>query len=224
MLCLAVIDQYLVTYTCPRWQRWANIKVAHRMTILVSIFWAAHAVLFFIYIRDLSPTNAAICSSFDPMFARYETYGVYLTISNLFPLVAVLFGILAYRNARTLTTRANPMVRRELDKQLTVMVLVEISVYMCTFIPFTITSGFLSLITIDDPVVLAQLNLVNAVVLTWNILSYGSSFYTYIIVSKRFRRQAKYVLYDIYMNRFRQNRIYPNQTEIAITANSVRDV
>ena len=130
-------------------------------------------MLFFIYDRDLSSTNAAICSSSDPVFARYETYGVYLTISNLFPFIAVLFGILAYRNARPLTTRVNPMIRRELDKQLTAMVLVEISVYMCTFIPFTITSGFLSLIRFDDLVVVAQLNLVNTVVLTWNILSYG---------------------------------------------------
>ncbi|CAF1525514.1 unnamed protein product [Adineta steineri] len=120
---------------------------------------------------------------------------------------------MAYRNARTLTTRVDPLVRRELDKQLTIMVLVEICVYVCTQVPYSITNGFISLSIDRDPVFVAQFNLINAITLTINILSNGNSFYTYFCVSKRFRRQAKYVLYDFYMNHCRQNQVHPNQPE-----------
>ncbi|CAF1503252.1 unnamed protein product [Adineta steineri] len=219
MLCLAIIDQYFATCTRQRWQKWSDIKLAYRLTIIVSIFWTSHGVLYMIYFRQISPINTAVCIPINPIFLRYHVYGYFLTLSNLFPLIAVIFGIMSYRNARTLTTRTHPLIRHELDKQLTVMVLVEICVYVCTYLPYSITSGFLQLNTNRNPVVLAQLNLINAITLTINILTNGSSFYTYICVSRRFRRQAKYVLYDIYINRFRQNRIGPEQ----ITAHFVTD-
>ncbi|UJR17779.1 hypothetical protein I4U23_004678 [Adineta vaga] len=209
MLCLAIIDQYLATCSRPQWQQWSTIRLAHRLTIIVSILWIAHAILYLINFSQLSPINTAICTSPDPIFLQYHVYGYFLTLSNLIPFVAIIFGILSYRNARTLTTRINPLVRRELDKQLTIMVLVEICVYVCTYFPYSITSGFLSLNTNRDPVVLAQMNLINAVTLTVNILTNGNSFYTYICVSKRFRRQAKYVLIDIHRNFCRENQIIP---------------
>ncbi|CAF0926133.1 unnamed protein product [Adineta ricciae] len=211
MLCLAIIDQYFATCTRPQWQKWSNIKIAYRLTIIISTIWTANGVLYMIYLRQMSPINTAVCIPVDRIFLQYHVYGYFLTLSNLFPLIAVIFGILSYRNARTLTTRTHPLVRRELDKQLTVMVLVEITVYVFTYLPYSITSGFLQLNTNRDPVTLAQLNLINAVTLTINILTNGSSFYTYICVSQRFRRQAKYVLYDVYMNRFRQNRVEPER-------------
>ncbi|CAF1489317.1 unnamed protein product [Adineta ricciae] len=212
LLCLAVIDQYLATCARQQWQQWSNIKVAHRLTILVSVIWFCHGILYVIYFRQLSPINTAICISVDPVFLQYHIYGYFLTLTNLFPLVAVIFGLMAYRNTRTLTTRTNPLVRHELDKQLTIMVLVEICVYAFTQIPYSITNGFLLLNTNRDPVFIAQWNLINAVTLTLNILTNGNSFFTYICVSKRFRRQAKYVLYDIHMIRWQQNRIHPDQT------------
>ncbi|CAF1398906.1 unnamed protein product [Adineta ricciae] len=211
MLCSAIIDQYFATCNHPRWQRWSNIKLARRITFIVTLIWMGHAIVYSIYFRELSPANTAICIPSNLIFLRYDIYGNLLTIGNILPLIAVIFGILSYRNARTLTTRINPLVRRELDKQLTSMVLVQICVYICTYLPYMITNGFLSLYMSNDRILLAQMNLINAIVLTWNIFTNGSSFYTYIFVSKRFRRQAKYVLYEIYMNRFRQNRIDPIQ-------------
>ena len=41
-------------------------------------------------------------------------------------LITVLFGILAYRNIQQIAYRTVPLVRRELDKQLTKMVLVQV--------------------------------------------------------------------------------------------------
>ncbi|CAF3875857.1 unnamed protein product, partial [Adineta steineri] len=105
ILCLAVIDQYFATCTRVRWQRWSNIKVAHYLTLIVSIILTAQGVLYSIYFRQISPVNTAICISVNHDFLLYHTYGYFLVLGNLFPLIAVIFGIMAYRNARTLTTR-----------------------------------------------------------------------------------------------------------------------
>ncbi|CAF1400788.1 unnamed protein product [Adineta ricciae] len=212
-LCLAIIDQYFATSSRPRWQQWSNPRIAHRAVIIAALIWAGHAVPFFLYFNQLSPVNAALCISSNAVLYEYNVYVYYLTYGNLFPLIAAIFGLLAFRNARSLTTRPNPLVRRELDKQLTTMVLVEICVYVCTYMPFSIIYTISSFNTNNNPVFLAQLKLANAITLTLTFLSYGNSFYTYSCVSRRFRHQAKYVFYDMHMNRHRQNQIKPSHIE-----------
>ncbi len=50
-----------------------------------------------------------------------------LFLARILPIMTViLFEILAYRNVQQIAYRAFPLVRRELDKQLTVMVLVQV--------------------------------------------------------------------------------------------------
>ncbi|CAF1158331.1 unnamed protein product [Adineta ricciae] len=212
-LCLSVIDQYFATCFRPTWQRFSNIRIAHRMMVIITLISSCHAILYLIYLNQLSPTNPSVCISSNSIFSQYHVYGFFITYGNLFPLIAVTFGLLAYRNARSLSTRANLLVRRELDKQLTTMVLVEICVYVCTYTPYSIVNTVSSLNTNRDPILLAKLSLANAITLTISFLSNGNSFYTYICVSKRFRRQAKYVLYDLYINKCRPNRIMPANIE-----------
>ncbi|CAF1512217.1 unnamed protein product [Adineta ricciae] len=219
-LCLAVIDQYFATSARPQWQRWSNIKFAHRLVLIITIIWAFHASLFFIYFNQLALSNTATCIATNQIFVQYYIYGYFFTYGNFFPLVSAIFAVLAFRNARSLATRTNPVVRRELDKQLTVMVLVEVCVYICTYLPFAISNGFSSLNTNRDPILLAQLNLINAVTLAIFTISNGNSFFTYICVSKRFRRQAKYVFYETYTNRCGKNRVNPNEMEIQVMTDS----
>ncbi|UJR08394.1 hypothetical protein I4U23_012665 [Adineta vaga] len=209
-LCLAVIDQYFATCSRQRWQQWSNIPIARRAIIIATLIWIGHAIPFFLYFNELSPINPALCISSNPILFEYNVYGYYFTYGNLFPLIGIIFGLLAFRNARSLITRTNPLVRRELDKQLTKMVLVEIFVYVCTYMPFSITYAISSFNTNKDPIFLTELKLVNAITLTMTFLSNGNSFYTYVCVSKRFRAQAKHVFYDMHMNRRRQNRINPS--------------
>ncbi|CAF1193746.1 unnamed protein product [Adineta ricciae] len=213
-LCLSVIDQYFATCTRPQWHRYSNIRIAHRVIITITLIWCCHAILFLINFNQLSPINPSICIASNFIFLQYNVYLYFITYGNLFPLIAVVFGLLAYRNARTLLTRTNPIIRQELDKQLTTMVLVEICVYVCTYTPFSIVNSISSLNTNKEPIFLAKLSLANAIALTLSFLSNGNSFYTYVCVSKRFRRQAKYVLYDLFISKCgRENRIIPVNTE-----------
>ena len=59
-------------------------------------------------------------------------------VSGLPVLITALFGLLAYHNVTQLAYRAVPLVRRELDKQLTVMVLVQVVFNFCVLVPYII--------------------------------------------------------------------------------------
>ncbi|CAF1588538.1 unnamed protein product [Adineta ricciae] len=220
-LCLAIADQYFATCSRHRLQQWSNIKIAYRVTGTIAIVWILHAIPYCIYFNQLSMSNNAVCITKNPIFLKYHTYGYFLTYGNLFPLIAVIFGVMSFRNARNLTTRANLLVRRELDKQLTMMVLVEICVYVLTYIPYSISNGYSTLNTNRDPTFLAQLNLINTVTMTLSIISNGNSFFIYICVSRRFRRQAKYVLYENCRNHNSINRIAPERTEMQVVTERI---
>ena len=58
----------------------------------------------------------------------------------------IIFGVLSYRNIQRIAYRTIPLVRRELDKQLTVMVLVQVFCAVLALTPQLIYSYY-SLIT-----------------------------------------------------------------------------
>jgi hypothetical protein len=176
-LCLSIIDQYIATCSHLRWQRWCNIKVAHRLTGLFIIIWIFHGIPYFIFENQIiSPlTNETVCEVTNNIFNEYLTYGYYVTLTNVFPLITVIFGLMSYHNARHLNDRIVPLVRRELDKQLTVMVLVQVLISFCSSIPYSINNIFF---IIDanhqsDPVFQAKENLAGSIATTFFIFSFS---------------------------------------------------
>lgn len=58
---------------------------------------------------------------------QYFSYGFIIILAGFLPVfITILFAFLAYRNVTQLAYRAVPIIRRELDKQLSTMVLVEV--------------------------------------------------------------------------------------------------
>jgi hypothetical protein len=110
--CLAIIDQYFATCTHRRCQNWSNIKLAHRLTAIFIIIWTLHTIPYFIFFDYiiLPETNQTICQITNNKFIQYHTYGYFLTFTNLLPLITVVFGLMAYRNARTSAHRTVPLV------------------------------------------------------------------------------------------------------------------
>ncbi len=143
-LCLAIIDQYFATSSRPRWRKWCNINLAHRLISIFIIIWTLHGIPYLIFSNHvISPlTNTTLCQVTNNIFNQYLTYGYYITLTNLLPLITIVFGLIAYYNAQHLTRRTVPLFRRELDKQLTVMVLVQGLISFCTLIPFSIDNIF----------------------------------------------------------------------------------
>ncbi|CAF4038507.1 unnamed protein product [Adineta steineri] len=191
-LCLAVIDQYFATCSRVHWRKCCNIKLAHRLTAIFTIIWILQGIPYVVFYNHIiSPsTNTTACEITNEKFNEYLIYGYYFTISNLLPFISIIFGFMAYYNARYLTHRTVPLIRHELDKQLTVMVLVQVLINFCTVLPFS-TANMLKKITAtsSDPIFQAKISFAASVTLSFYYLSCASPFYTYICVSQRFRQQ-----------------------------------
>ena len=142
-LCLATIDQYFATCSRPTWQRWSNLKIAHRLVIGFSIGWVLHATLFLIFadIINIPSLGISYCASPNTMFLEYFNYMIVLILTGILPIMILsTFGSLAYYNVRHANYRTVPLVRQELDKQLTTMVLLQVLLNLISLVPYVIVS------------------------------------------------------------------------------------
>lgn len=94
-------------------------------------------------------------------FRKYHTYVNNILLSSCLPVcITVSFEILAYRNVRQIAYRVVPLVRRELDKQLTNMVLIQIISSSLFIAPYVISTVLPSVSAIrSDPHTLAKVNI-----------------------------------------------------------------
>ncbi|UJR38690.1 hypothetical protein I4U23_031356 [Adineta vaga] len=168
-ICLAIIDQYFATCSRLQWQQWSNIKLARLLLTIFIIIWILHNIPYLIYFDYTISitTGKVICTVSNNIFQLYVTYGIILILGKLLPVgITLFFGILAYRNVKQLAHRTLPFVRRELDKQLTVMVLVQVVFAFFTIMPYAIVYILLSIPELSqDSLMKAELQLASAVTL-----------------------------------------------------------
>ncbi len=150
-MCLATIDQFLATCFNPYWHRWCNIKLARYIIIGFFLLWLLHGIpsaIYFNVIISSTDLNQTICLITNLIFQQYYTFGYVFIFMGTLPLtIMVLFGLLAYYNVRNIAYRTVPLVRRELDKQITQMVLVQVIYNFFVLIPFVIVT----LVTFNFP-------------------------------------------------------------------------
>lgn len=155
-LSLATIDQFLATCSSPRCQQLCNIKLARRLCIICIIVWLLYGIAFFTSydLIPVPPSGELDCTIINGLFEQYfKSFHVLILLGVLPISVTVLFGCLAYRNVRQLSHRTLPLVRRELDKQLTVMVLTQVAFNFFAITPYTIINAIiLNPNSISDPV------------------------------------------------------------------------
>ncbi|UJR17697.1 hypothetical protein I4U23_004595 [Adineta vaga] len=223
-LCLAMIDQYFATSTHRRWQQWSHIRIAHYLMIFFTIIWSLHMILY-IFSTDYvisSVTGKAACIVTKHYIANYRYYFVALCITGYLPVtLTVFFGILAYQNIQQIAYRTIPLVRRETDKQLTTMVFTQVLINVVTNVPFiTLTAVSTTLNNSATNTTVLQRMQFAYIVTTILFYTYFSiSFYIYICVSERFRRQFFYVLCHLHRKQCRKqqqvvhNQIFPIQSQ-----------
>jgi hypothetical protein len=170
-ICLAVIDQFLATCAHPRWHQWNNIKFARYILTGSVIIWMLHGIPFLIYYNQIQPsiTGMPTCLITNNVFQKYYTivYGCVL-VTSLHLIIMILFGILGYRNVRQLAYRTVPLVRRELDKQLTKMVLIQAFCEVLFVTPMFIINALTSAPSIsDDPTTQTLLRLIINLTTIW---------------------------------------------------------
>ena len=130
--CFATLDQYFVTSSNARIRQLSTIRRAYGAMIGLSIVCLLHGIPFFVYYEISSskhkcgPTNSSLNMYF-PIFIL----GVFLFIPALWTMT---FGYLTYRNV----SRSAGLVNLNADRQLTVMVCMQIILIILSTIPYGI--------------------------------------------------------------------------------------
>ena len=165
--CLATIDQYFATCTRPRFQQWCNIRLAQRIVIISIIIWILHGIPYIVFFDQVvtPTTNQITCIDTNYIFEQYRVFCTLLLLIGYLPIIiAGLFGSMAFHNVQQLAYRTIPLVRRELDKQLTVMVLVQVFVNIFSLLPYTTVFAVQTSTSVtNDPVSKANLQFVSTI-------------------------------------------------------------
>jgi hypothetical protein len=178
-MCLATIDQFFTTCLNPRWQQLSNIKLARILCLIFFIVWILHGVPFLIYLNIvvLPTTNTLYCTITNNIVLQYFNYGFIITLAGFLPVfVTILFAFLAYRNVTRLAYRTVPLIRRELDKQLSIMVFVQVIFNCFLTTPYIIIYIIMRFPNItNNPLRSAQLSLAGSVLILMYFLHYAVS-------------------------------------------------
>jgi hypothetical protein len=178
-LCLATIDQYFATCSRPRFQQLCNIKLAQRIVIITITIWMLHEIPYLVFYNHVvSPTTSRLsCADTNPVFEQYRIYFISLVLIGYLPVVIVaLFGLMAYRNVQQIAYRTVPLVRRRLDKQLTVIVLVQVVINIFTTLPYTTVSAIsLNKSLTADPVIQAKIQFAMMITRIFAYMTYAVS-------------------------------------------------
>jgi hypothetical protein len=176
---LATIDQYLATSSHPRFQQWSNLKVAYRLTTIFVILWSLHGILYLVFFASgQSLVNGKTsCMIINAIFGKYHTYGYFVILTGFLPIsMTVLFALMAFRNIQQLAYRSVPLVRRELEKQLTMIVLVQVAINSFTLLPNCFVYILQANTTImSDPVVADRIRFASIISLLLYYLNFAVS-------------------------------------------------
>ena len=127
-------------------------------------------------------------------------------MTGFFPVsITIIFGCLAYYNVRTMAYRTIPLVRRELDKQLTTMVLTQDVVNFFTILPFSIINGLLSNTDLtNDPIIAIKMRFATSISVLFYYIYFGVSFKEIIFIKNIFFR-VRFLFMSVHRNDFVDN-------------------
>ncbi|CAF0772505.1 unnamed protein product [Adineta ricciae] len=188
---LAAVDQFLITSRSVRLRQLSCIKRARRIGIGVAVFWIVQSVPYLVFV-DLRSNVCTICNSFWQVYNAYIDFWCFYTILPV--LMMTIFGILAYRNVRALKDMRKS---QGVDRQLTHMVCGQIVLIIVYVAPYATFNAY-SLITAAVIKTLEQKSIDYLLANITGLLSVfgaGGTFYIFLLVSSKFRKQVKRRLY-----------------------------
>ena len=200
-LCIAVINQYLVTSRQFRYHQFITRRRATLITLFLALFWLgtlSPALIFFTTLVNLN--NSTVCSVNNPFFAVYNAY-LSIVVYSLIPICFLsLFSVLTWRNVRK-----NVIRRRELEQTLTRLLLAQIVMVLFTAVPNVINQlyFFYTRTIPKSSLRLAQESVASSVFTLFVYTAHSFSFYTYVLTSKAFRENIRSIFI------FREHRVQP---------------
>jgi hypothetical protein len=169
--CLAAIDQFLLTSQNPRLRQFSNIKIAHRASLCVIIFWWLHGTLW-LYYQGMSPITGA-CYYIDSRFVLYAVIFIFFILCFVHMGIMSLFAFLSYRNVRQTTVLA----RQNIDQQMILMVCLQVLMTLIGLAPYgiNITYTFVTKDIVKSSDRRLQESLVSTITYIFCFLVYGVS-------------------------------------------------
>jgi hypothetical protein len=206
MLVLACIDRFLITSDRAGFRAFSTTKRAKYLIFFSALFWpllAIHVPIMETIINGQC-TTTGIYSKIIPI------YGV-IIVALIPPITLGIFGYLIYRNMRRIHNRVRPITQnpndanvtiRRRDRDLLVLVISEILVYIVTScpLPFVFLEMMISQYALPNKsfqYVKIEIFTLNVALLSLSINS-AAPFYTYVIASKPFRRDVKQLIINGY--------------------------
>lgn len=166
-MCLATVDQFIITSSSRYWQRYSSIRVARYSVAVSLVISICHEIPALVFNNLISSGNSTgtTCVNTSTLYTQYLVYVYLLALTGLLPVViTVFFGSLAYRNVREIPYRTVPLVRRELDKQLTSMILVQVVHNVLVILPYNIVNILIRGTTLTrDPLLSQQLSFASSI-------------------------------------------------------------
>jgi hypothetical protein len=212
MLVLACIDRFLITNDRATFRAFSTPKRAKYLIFFSVILWSLSAIL--------TPFMETIING------QCGKFGIYSTISTIYviivvglipPIVSGIFGFLTYRNMRQIHNRVQPIAHsandgnvsiRRRDRDLLILVISEILVYIVTSCPFPFVLLEMMISQYALPNKSFQYSQIEILVLNVALLllfiNSAAPFFTYIIASKSFRRDFKQLIINGYRKLRRQ--------------------
>ena len=131
-------NQYLSTHPRYQMRQRSTLKLAHRLVFSSVVFFVLHNITFLIF-ADIQPTMG--CTVYHPWAKRYYSFFYYPILSSSLPMLGtVIMSIWSYYNVRHLVRLQVPVIRRQLDRQMTAMTLGRvILLFVCGF-PYLLAS------------------------------------------------------------------------------------
>ena len=173
-LCLATLDHYFATSHRPAWRRFSNLRTAYRMVTTTSSLWILHAVPYMLVwsIQD------GFCVLDDSAVATYFRKVYFPILLGVLPVVVMnLFSLLCVYNMTSVHKTSVMMVaQRELDRQLTKMLVTQVIFVSVMTVLFMGHSTYLLNATLTDAATATEQQAVNSFLYTVWYLSYSVRF------------------------------------------------
>ncbi|CAF1236769.1 unnamed protein product [Adineta steineri] len=200
--CLAIIDQFLVTSKSNYLRNLSQIKWAHRISVIVILFWSLYGVHTLYFEHILS--DGMTCGTDNPSLAIYAPIYLLGIICGIPVVIMTLFGLLTYHNIRQ-TIRSAEL---HFDRQLIRMTSIHVILVAISLIPYGVNTAyaFITIGIVKDSDRQMKEYLATTIVTLETYLYYVGSCYTFLLTSKRFREKVKN---EIFYCR-RQNTIGPS--------------
>ncbi|CAF1524102.1 unnamed protein product, partial [Adineta ricciae] len=145
------------------------------------------------------------CRNSSTTFSTYANYFIWPVLLGCLPVaIMLIFAILSYISVRRISKAQINTTRLSHERQITSMVLVYVVFIIVLSLPCILYSIYALNPPYTDTESTARGRLIYGLLSFFYYESYACSFYIYCCVSKRFRKQLLYVLFEVHLKRWRK--------------------